>query len=230
MSPILGPRASASHRQRHQRCTPTGLHLVRLALLGFLRTSTQLCRPYTLQHSTLLDITGHYWTLLDTYCAGPAGRSFTSDSRRSAASSRSRSVRPDSWRVRRLRSLSLSPSCPACASRWPRACTARRGPCGSEARRGSTRACGGCRGGVEARARARRCRCKAGACGDRAGDQAGPQCLAAQASVRGQVGGAYLVLKVVLRHLLSVGWMSIMKLLSDSARRTAHSPRMSRST
>ena len=67
MSPILGPRASASHRQ-HQRCTPTGLHLVRLALLGFLRTSTQLCRPYTL-HSTLLDITGlditgHYWTLL----------------------------------------------------------------------------------------------------------------------------------------------------------------------
>ena len=174
--------------------------------------------------------TGHYWTLLDWtlldttghYCAG---RSFTSDSRRSAASSRSRSVRPDSWRVRRLRSLSLSPSCPACASRWPRACTARRGPCGSEARRGSTRACGGCRGGVEARVR--RCRCKAGACGDRAG---GPQCLAAQASVRGQVGGAYLVLKVVLRHLLSVGWMSIMKLLSDSARRTAHSPRMSRST
>ena len=161
--------------------------------------------------------TGHY-------CAG---RSFTSDSRRSAASSRSRSVRPDSWRVRRLRSLSLSPSCPACASRWPRACTARRGPCGTEARRGPTRACGGCRGGVEARARARRYRCKAGACGDRAG---GPQCLAAQASVRGQVGGAYLVLKVVLRHLLSVGWMSIMKLLSDSARRTAQSPRMSRST
>ena len=186
---------------------------------------------YTVHYWTLLD-----WTLLDTtghYCAG---RSFTSDSRRSAASSRSRSVRPDSWRVRRLRSLSLSPSCPACASRpapptcaarWPRACTARRGPCGTEARRGPTRACGGCRGGVEARARARRYRCKAGACGDRAG---GPQCLAAQASVRGQVGGAYLVLKVVLRHLLSVGWMSIMKLLSDSARRTAQSPRMSRST
>ena len=80
MSPILGPRASASHRQRHQRCTPTGLHLVRLALLGFLRTSTQLCRPYTLRvpytvhfwtllditglDITGLDITGHYWTLL----------------------------------------------------------------------------------------------------------------------------------------------------------------------
>ena len=176
------------------------------------------------EHAGTQTLTHLFWTLLDTtghYCAG---RSFTSDSRRSAASSRSHSVRPDSWRVRRLRSLSLSPSCPACASRWPRACTARRGPCGSEARRGSTRACGGCRGGVEARVR--RCRCKAGACGDRAG----PQCLAAQASVRGQVGGAYLVLKVVLRHLLSVGWMSIMKLLSDSARRTAQSPRMSRST
>lgn len=249
-SPSLLTHASVSHprpsglgfTQRHQRCTPTGLHLLRLALLGFLRNvdstvkstggSRKLhtahaagpqcgpCRPstrYTVH-------TGHYWTL----------RSFTSDSRRSAASSRSRSVRPDSWRVRRLRSLSLSSSCPACASRpapptcaarWPRACTARRGPCGTEARRGSTRACGGCRGGVEARVR--RYRCKAGACGDRAG---GPQCLAAQASVRGHVCGAYLVLKVVLRHLLSVGWMSIMKLLSDSARRTAQSPRMSRST
>ena len=227
MSPILGPRASASHRQRHQRCTPTGLHLA--STTGFAWVLANFDTTVQTLHATQYT-TGHYWTLLDWtlldttghYCAG---RSFTSDSRRSAASSRSRSVRPDSWRVRRLRSLSLSSSCPACASRWPRACTARRGPCGSEARRGSTRACGGCRGGVEARVR--RCRCKAGACGDRAG---GPQCLAAQASVRGQVGGAYLVLKVVLRHLLSVGWMSIMKLLSDSARRTAHSPRMSRST
>ena len=228
MSPILGPRASASQPTVHTyRPAPT--------TTGFAWVLANFDTTVQTLHATQYT-TGHYWTLLDItgqYCAG---RSFTSDSRRSAASSRSRSVRPDSWRVRRLRSLSLSSSCPACASRpapptcaarWPRACTARRGPCGTEARRGPTRACGGCRGGVEARARARRYRCKAGACGDRAG---GPQCLAAQASVRGQVGGAYLVLKVVLRHLLSVGWMSIMKLLSDSARRTAHSPRMSRST
>ena len=239
-SPSLLTHASVSHPRPSglgfSQTAPT-VHTYRPApsTTGFAWVLANFDTTVQTLHATAQYTTGHYWTLLDWtlldttghYCAG---RSFTSDSRRSAASSRSRSVRPDSWRVRRLRSLSLSPSCPACASRWPRACTARRGPCGSEARRGSTRACGGCRGGVEARARARRCRCKAGACGDRAGDQAGPQCLAAQASVRGQVGGAYLVLKVVLRHLLSVGWMSIMKLLSDSARRTAHSPRMSRST
>ena len=238
-SPSLLTHASVSHPRPSGLgfTAPPTVHTYRPAptTTGFAWVLANFDTTVQTLHATQYT-TGHYWTLLDItghYCAG---RSFTSDSRRSAASSRSRSVRPDSWRVRRLRSLSLSSSCPACASRpapptcaarWPRACTARRGPCGTEARRGPTRACGGCRGGVEARARARRYRCKAGACGDRAG---GPQCLAAQASVRGQVGGAYLVLKVVLRHLLSVGWMSIMKLLSDSARRTAQSPRMSRST
>ena len=91
------------------------------------------------QYRILLDIAGHYywtllrWSLLHVRLAAQRGEL---------------AVALGAARLVARAQVSLSSSCPACASRpapptcaarWPRVCTARRGPCGTEARRGSTR-------------------------------------------------------------------------------------------